>query len=185
MELEHVHALIDTKPRVDILHERAARGRDEADHNRNPRLHVPSRRRDTDKPGDGALAGPDDAEPLLVLDVIHQHPADDAGRRRRVGVEEHQPRAHRHAEGRAAVEAEPADVDEHGAEEDEGDVVRLLLGLALVLALAEDEGVGERAAARSDVDGAAAGEVERGELGGRRSSVGNLPERSIRLYNVR
>jgi hypothetical protein len=71
--------------------------------------------------------------------------------------------AHVCREGRAAVEAEPADPEEDGAEHDVGDVVRTGRQAADVVVappLAQHDGVGEGSSAGGDVHRCAAGEVE-------------------------
>lgn len=166
MQLEDIHALVNSQPRVDVLHQGAAHSGEEANDHGDPGAHVASGRGNTDQASDGTLTGTNNAEAPLVLDVINDAPADNASRGSGVGVEDDQHSTDRHAERGATVEAEPAEPDENGAEEDKRDVVRLLArrGLAQVLALAEDEGVSQGTAARGDVYGTATSKVERGEL---------------------
>lgn len=165
VQLEDIHTLVDAEPRIHILAARAHNARQEADQARNPGRHVTRSRRNTDQTSDGTRAGTDDGEAAFGADVVDEDPAEDAEGGGDMGVEGGSHGADRSIQGRAAVEAEPAEPDEDGAEEDEGRVVRLAVdGVAFVFALAEDEGVGEGAAAGGDVDGAAAGEVEGGEV---------------------
>ncbi len=68
------------------------------------------------------------------------------------------------AEGGAAVEAEPAEPEQGGAEGDEGDVVGPEVEHHLLVAAAEDPRVGEGGDAGADLDGPAAGVVEHAVL---------------------
>lgn len=70
MELKHVHALIDAEPVVDVLHEGAHDGGQEANHGGEPDAHVARRRGNAHEPGNGPLAGADDGEAALVLEVV-------------------------------------------------------------------------------------------------------------------
>jgi hypothetical protein len=66
---------------------------------------------------------------------------------------------------RAAVEAVPAKPDEDSADEDKRGVVRSAVDfVALVQSLSEHKGVGESRPSRGNVNGSAAGEVERREV---------------------
>lgn len=165
MELEHLHSIIHVQPLVDVLHQRAHHRRQEPNHGGEPDAHVPRRRRDAHQPSNRALAGPHDAEAALVPDVVDQDPADGARRGGRVGVEGGVHGAHARIEGGAAVEAEPAEPDEHGAEEDERRVVRLAVRpvAGAPPALAQHQRVRQRGPAAGNVHGAAAGKVERGQ----------------------
>jgi len=101
-----------------------------------------------------------------VLDKVHDDPTKGTGRGGGVGVEGGIHGADGAIERRTAVEAKPAEPDETSAEEDEGRVVRLVVHgvLALLDALAEDQGVCQCRPARGDVHGATAGIVERREF---------------------
>jgi len=166
MQLEHIHALVNIKPRVNVLHRRASSTSQKANDHRDPRGDVAGGRGDSYKASNGALAGTNDTEPALVPDVVDQNPAENTGRGSGVGVEDNEQRAHRDAKSRAAVEAKPAEPYKHSAEENERDVVRLLVvGLgAMDLSLSEHKGICQRTAARSDMHGAATGEIKRGQV---------------------
>ena len=102
-----------------------------------------------------------------MFDHVDKHPRDAARRRGGVGVERGEHGADGPVQGGAAVEAEPAEVDQRRAQEGEGDVVTACTArgfLARALALAEDEGVRQCGPARGDVHGTAAGEVETGQV---------------------
>lgn len=70
MKLEDVHALVDAEPVVDVLHEGTHDGGQEADHGGEPDAHVARRRGDAHEPGNGPLAGANDGEAALVLEVV-------------------------------------------------------------------------------------------------------------------
>lgn len=77
------------------------------------------------------------------------------------------------AERAATVETEPSDPEEHGSEDDVGNVVRSVwkaVVLVVSCASAEHQGVGERGSTGRDVDGRTTGEIETAEL--ERPSVG-------------
>lgn len=121
---------------------------------------------DDDEAGDGTGAEANGG-PLALEAEIEEDPGETAHRGGQVGVEAGDDGADVHGEGGAAVEAEPADPEEDGADDDVGDVVRPPghAGVVAVAgALAEHEGVGEGGGAGGDVDGAAAGEVEGAQL---------------------
>lgn len=165
MKLEHLHAIIHMQPLIHILHQRAHHRRQEANHRREPHAHIARRGRNADQPGNRALARAHDTEPPLMPDVVDEDPAKRARGGGRVGVEGGVHGAHARVEGRAAVEAEPAEPDEHGAQEHEGGVVRLAVRrvLGVLLALAQHQRVRQRRPPTGDVHGAAAGKVERGQ----------------------
>lgn len=118
VELEDVEALVDAEPLVDILHESADGRGQEPDQRRGPDLHVTRRGRDANEAGDGTFAGTDHTEAAASTDVVHSDPSDDTGRRSSVSVEGSVEGADRAVERRATVEAEPAEPDEDGAQED-------------------------------------------------------------------
>jgi len=168
MQLKDIHPLINTQPGIHIFHERTAHGREEANDHGDPRGNITGGGGDAYQSGNRTFTGSDDAEASLVFDIVDDNPADYTGGGRSVGVENYKHGPNGYAERGTAVETEPAKPDEHRAEEDKRDVVGFFVGggsgFASVLALAENQGVGERAAAGGDVYGTTTGEVERGEL---------------------
>lgn len=70
MKLEHIHALVDAQPVIDIFHESTDDGSQEPDDGGKPYTHITSGRRDTDETSNGAFASADNTETALVLDVI-------------------------------------------------------------------------------------------------------------------
>ena len=144
VELEDVHAFVDLDPFVEVVAERADGAGQEADQRGEPDGDVASGGRDADEAGDGARAGADDGEVALGADVVDKDPAEDAEGGGGVGVKGGQHGADCAVEGGTAVEAEPAEPDKDGADEDESGVVSAAVNLlALGQALAEDEGVRE------------------------------------------
>lgn len=68
-------------------------------------------------------------------------------------------------ESRTTVESKPSKPDEDGTKEDQSSVVRLTVRrLAGILALAQDEGVGQTCPSGSDVNGSTSCKVKRGEV---------------------
>lgn len=123
-------------------------------------------RGDGDEARDGTGAETDGA-PLLLEAVIEKSPGNGAARGSEVGHVAGHDSADVHAESGTAVEAEPADPEEDGAEHDVGDVVRTVREAVVARvagALAEHQGVGESASSRGDVDRTATGKVVAGEV---------------------
>lgn len=144
VEFEDIHALVDTKPFVDVLASRADGTREEANEGGDPDGHKTRGGRDADKPRDGARTRAHEREAAPAADVVDQHPAQHTEACRRVGVEDGHGGSDRRVERRPTVEAEPPKPDEASADEDEGGVMGLAVNfVAFVNALAEDEGVCE------------------------------------------
>lgn len=144
VELEHVHALVDADPLVDVLDGGADGAGQEADEAGEPDGDETRGGRDADEAGDGAGAGADQAEAAARADEVDEDVAEDAEAGGCVGVEDGHGGADRGVERGPAVEAEPAEPDEAGADEDEGCVVRFVVdAVVFLVALAEDEGVCE------------------------------------------
>lgn len=165
VELEDIHALVDVQPLVDVLAQRTHDGRNEADERCDPDRDEAGCWSDADQACDGALAGSDDAEALTVLEVIDEHPAEDASARSGVCVERCVHSSERRVQSTAPVEAKPAEPDENRAQEDQGGIVGLAMGfVADVLALSEDEGIRQRRPAGSDMHGSTTCEIKRWEV---------------------
>ena len=73
MQLEHVHALIDMKPVVNVGEELAPDSSKEANHSCKPDTHEAGSRRDADETSDGSFASPNYAESAFMPDVVDQH----------------------------------------------------------------------------------------------------------------
>lgn len=139
--------------------------RHDAEKHRSPERDKPRRGRRSDKPRDTARTPPDHG-PLPREPEIQQTPRRRSHHSRQTRVPARHHSAQIRAKRAAAVKSEPSEPQQHGAEGDEGDVVRAEVEHHLLLALAEDHAVGEGGAAGGDLDGAAAGVVEHAVLVG-------------------
>lgn len=166
MDSKDIKTVVDANEELELGGKVTAETAHDTDDDGTPGRHEARSRSNGNEAGDGAGAETDGA-PLLLEAVVEEGPGDAAAAGGEVGHVAGHDGADVHGQGRAAVEAEPTDPEEDGAEDDVGDVVGSV-GEAVVAAvpraLAEHEGVGERAGARRDVDGAAAGEVVAGQV---------------------
>lgn len=110
---------------------------------------------------------------LALKAVVHNHPGEATDSSSEVGHDTGHGSTDVTGDGGTTVEAEPAEPKEAGTEYDIGHVVRLEFLSAVTLALAKNEGVGERGSTRADVDGSTAGEVETASLVG---PAGDVPD---------
>lgn len=104
-----------------------------------------------------------DSGPLAVESVIHEGPCDTTGGSCSVCDEAGHDGADVGSESGAAVESEPANPQEHRAEDDVSNVVRTVWesrSRAVSRALAEHDRVREGSSTRRDMDGSSASEVE-------------------------
>ena len=101
---------------------------------------------------------------MAVPDPLDERPRQPGGRGGEERVHERLGGLAVGGERRAGVEAEPAEPQDAGAEHDERHRVRRVALARPALALAEHEHGGQRGDAGVDVDGRAAGEVERAPL---------------------
>jgi hypothetical protein len=109
VELEDLHAIVDSEPLVEIL-ERGANDRGkEADEGGDPDGDVTRRGGDTNKTSDGTLASTDKAELALVLDEVNQNPAENTSGSSGVGVEGSHHGTDGTVESGTTVEAEPTE----------------------------------------------------------------------------
>ena len=157
---EHVEGVVEVELVLDNLDEEVAPGGGEAaDDHRGPGVHVTGGGGDGGETGDGADAGTDEGGLALVRPLDHEPHEESAGRGD-LGVDEGVARNLVGAEGGAAVEAEPAEPEEGGAESDEGDVVGVGVELGLeLLAVGKGHDDGEGAETGGAVHDDAAGEV--------------------------
>lgn len=166
MDGKDVEGIVNANEELELSGKVTANSTDDTNDEASPRSDETRSRRNRNKSGNGARAEANGA-PFLLQTIIEQDPSNTTDRRSQVGDETSHDGANVHAQGGTTVEAEPADPEEHGADDDVCDAVRAV-GQAVVLvvagALAEHDAVGEGAGARGDVDGAASGEVVRGEL---------------------
>lgn len=155
---EDVHAVVDAHPVLDLGAEIAEHAGHDAEGDGAPGVEVAGGRGGGHEAGDGAGTPADHGE-LAGQAPVEEDPGHRGHGGGEVGVPRGHDRAQVGAEGGAAVEAEPAEPQEDGAEEDEGDVVRAEVEHHLLLALAEHKRVGEHGHAGGDLDGPAAGVV--------------------------
>lgn len=166
MDGKDVEGIVNANEELELGGKVAANSTHDTDDEASPRSHETRSRRNRNKAGNGAGAEANGA-PFLLQTVIEQDPSNTTDGGSQVGDEAGHDGADVHAQGGTTVEAEPADPEEDGADDDVCDAVGAV-GQAVVLvvagALAEHDAVGEGAGAGGDVDGAASGEVVRGEL---------------------
>jgi hypothetical protein len=129
---------------------------------RRPSGHEPTRGCDGDETGYRAGAEADGA-PLPLEAVVEQDPGHAPDRGSEMGHHARHDRAHVRTEGRAAVEAEPADPEEDRAENDVRHVVwtvRQATGIIVSSPFSQHDGVRESSSAGRDVHRCATGEVQ-------------------------
>lgn len=184
VQLEHFQPFVNVQPVVEVLQTGTHDRSQEANHCCEPDAHITCCRRDADQSRNGTFAGTDDTELAFGADVVDQYPAQHAAARRGVGVECRIHGTNGRVQRGAAVESclvsacvpaststslfpsltEPAEPDQDRSEEDQGRVVRLLLGLgADTPSLAQNERVCQTSPSRRDVHGSTSSKVERGQ----------------------
>lgn len=159
---EDIESLIDANEDLDLGGEVASSTTNDAEDDSSPGRDETGAGRDGNETSDGARAEADGA-PLALQAVVEEHPGEATHGRGEVGDDAGHDGTQVGGEGRAAVEAEPADPEEDGAEDDVRDVVgaeRQAVQLRVASALAQHERVGESSSARRDVDGGTTGEVQ-------------------------
>ncbi|CRK19747.1 hypothetical protein BN1708_000412 [Verticillium longisporum] len=167
MHGKNVEGVIDAQEELElggvVGKRRTARAEDE----RRPERHVARAGRDGDETGDDAGTEADGG-PLALEAVVEHTPRDatDAGRQVRHAGRHDGPQVG--GQGRSGVEAEPADPEEDGADDNVGDIVGAIVELvrAVATTLAEHHRVRESSGARGNVDGGAAGKVEAAHAAG-------------------
>lgn len=166
MDGKDVEGVVDARQELELGGKVAAGAAAEADDDGAPGGDEAGGGGDGDEARDGAGAEADGA-PFPLEAVVEQDPGEAAARGGQVGHVAGHDGAEVHGQRGAAVEAEPADPEEDGAEDDVGHAVRAVweaLRLGVARSLAEHDAVRERAGARGDVHRAAACEVVRGQL---------------------
>lgn len=156
---EHVERIIDANEELNLGGEVAADAGDDSEQDRGPRRDEAGRRSGSDETRDGTGA-PADKRPLPSQTEIENAPSHGAEHGRQAGVPAGHGCPEVGAEGRAAVEAQPAEPQEDGAESDEGDVVRSEVEHHPFVSATEDPRVGHGRHTGDDFDGPAAGVVE-------------------------
>jgi hypothetical protein len=165
VDSKDIEGLINTNEELELGGEVAADTTNNADDQSTPGSDETSTRGDGNKTGDGTRAETNGG-PLLLQAVVEQNPGQTGHGSSQVGVVARHDGTEVDTEGRATVEAEPANPQEDGADDDVGDVVGSpghtgVLGVAS--ALAEHDGVGKGSGAGGDMDGTATGIVEGAE----------------------
>ena len=159
---KHIESLIDTEQELELGSKVAADTTDNTKDDSRPGRDITRSRGDGDETSNGTGAEADSA-PLPLQTVIEQDPGQAADASSDVGDDAGHDGTEVGGEGAAAVEAEPADPEEHSPQNDVGDVVGAVgqaVDLVVAVALAEHEGVGKGGGAGADVHGGAAGEIE-------------------------
>ena len=155
---DHVERVVVAELVLQADRQRADRTGDEAEDHGRDRGDEATGRGDGDQTGDGAGRGADQGR-LAVPDPLHDDPAEHAGGRGDLGVEERDRRGAVDGQLRTGVEAEPAEPQQAGAERDERHVVRLEALLRPADPLAEDQHQAERGRTGVDVHRRTTGEV--------------------------
>lgn len=126
-----------------------------------PGGHEPRSRCDGDQTGDDAGAEAH-GRPFLLQPIVEQTPGDAADTRCQVGDHGSHDGAHRSAQCRTSVEAEPTHPQEDGANDDLSDIMgpEVQLVSAVPAAFAEHQRVCQRSGARRDMHGCPTGEIK-------------------------
>lgn len=160
-----VESLVDANEKLELGGKVGGSTTDNTEDGAGPDGDVTGSGGDGDETGDGAGAEADGG-PLALQAVVEEDPRQTGQASGQVGDEEDLGRQDVGSEGRAAVEAEPADPEKDGAEHDVGDVmgpVGETVQTLVTSPLADHERVSEGGDAGVDVDGSATGEVEGAE----------------------
>ncbi|KAG7822840.1 hypothetical protein KL909_004005 [Ogataea angusta] len=164
---KRARGVVDAEPLVHVVQQPAARANKRRRDKRPVRRVEAAARRDVDEPHHGALARGGQT-PLALKQEVHEREGEAGDRRGDLRVGHDVAGSRVDGEQRARVEAQPRAPDDGHADEGGHHVLRLvvLVGGRVfpVLALADEEGERERRHAGRDVDGPAAGEVERAQV---------------------
>lgn len=140
-----IESVVDANQELELGGDVAYNTTDDAENDGSPGGNVTRAGSDGNETGNGTGAEADSG-PLLLQAVVEKAPGDTTDRGGNVGDDAGHDGAQVSSEGRAAVEAEPANPQEHGSEDDVGHVVRSVRetgGLGVASSLAEHERVGE------------------------------------------
>lgn len=142
MKLEHLQAIINAHPLVNLFETADDNSRDETNRGSVPHSHEAGGRRNPDQPCDRSFTGTNDGKLLASEYVVEDRPAENTRRRRKVGVPDSDHAANTGVESGAAIEPEPSKPDQDRSKEDDSDIVRFInVLLAMSCTLAEYEGV--------------------------------------------
>ncbi len=175
---EHVERLVDPRPRPPDDHRVAGQRAEEAEHHRPAGADEAARRRDQHAADDDRRRCADRGHPPAP-DQVEDEPGEQRAGRRQQGVDEGE---HARVAGRdaaAAVEAEPAEPQQAGADQDVDGVVGEERLAPVVFARADDQCRGQRREAGAHLDRDAAGEVERPLLGQPAAAEGPVGEHRV------
>ena len=156
---EDVERIIQARARAEQDHEVAGEGGDSAQGQRTERAHEAGGGGDGHETDDDAGRGAHGGD-VSGAHGVEDRPDHQRRHRRQEGVGERQCRRSVRGERAAAVEAEPAEPEQPGAQQHEGDVVRQDRLAPIVLAGAQHRRGDERRHAGVDVHDGATGEVE-------------------------
>jgi hypothetical protein len=159
---EHIEALINAKDKLELGAKVASDGADNTEDNSSPRGNVTSARGDGNETGNDTGAEADSA-PLALKAVVEKAPGEASNAGGDVGDDAGHDSAEVRGKSGTTVEAEPANPEENGSENDVGDVVGTVgetVNLAVAGALSEHQGVGESGGTGADVDWGTTGEIE-------------------------
>jgi hypothetical protein len=157
----YIETIVVTEEELELRSEVANRTSNNTEQDRGRATDEARRGGDRDKARDRAGAEAD-GRPLALETPIPEHPGEATDGRREVCHDARGRRTKVRGQGRATVEADPAEPEEHRAENDVRRVVRLVREAlrAVTAALAEVNRDRERGGARANVHGGTAGKVE-------------------------
>lgn len=168
MLCKDIKAIVDLEPELDLGRQVAHNSANDTVDDGRPGGNETRGGSDSDKASNSTTAEAN-CTPLPLNTVVHQAPGETTNAGSNVGDNTGHNSTQVRSERTTAVETEPADPEEDGAEDDMGDVVRAVReAMAVVVpgALAKHERVGEGGGAGRDVDGRTTGKVETTQLEG-------------------
>ncbi|KAI3483149.1 hypothetical protein L1887_53929 [Cichorium endivia] len=171
---EDVHHIVDAHGALEHGGKVGHGGGDDADEHRGGQTDKAGSRGDGDQTGNRTGAESDDG-PLALQTEVEEHPGETGGGGGEVGGADGHGGADVGGKGGAAVEADPSDPEEDGAEHNVRDVVRLEQQTLCAVSVTRAEVVGndESGDSRVDLDGSTAGVVEDAPL---ESPAGGVPD---------
>ena len=173
MNGEDIKSIIDSKNELQLGGIVAGRSTDNSKDNSRPGRNVTRTRRNCDKTRDHAGAEPN-RRPFLLQSVIKHTPSNTTDGSSKVGHNGSHDSAHVGAQSRSSIEAEPANPEENGADDDMGDVVRTIIQFVCSMApsLAEHERICQGGRTGRDVDRSSSCKIKTTHLEG---PAGRIP----------
>lgn len=162
MDSKDIKSIVNIKKILEFSGKIARDGTDNTEDDSGPRRDKSRSWGDGDETSNDARAEPH-CRPLAIKTVIEEDPGDTSCGGSGVGDEAGHDGADVSSKGRTTVEAEPADPQEHRAEDDVGDVVWAVWETsccAVTGALAKHQRVGECSSAGRDMDWSSTSEVK-------------------------